>query len=373
MLWPDAGLMSSVQRRFSSGATIATWALIAISIFVTTSILIASTCQANDVSTANAGEAIYRRGVLGAGQPLEASRDDGLLTETGLLTLGAAAACINCHRRSGLGAREGRSTIPPITGRYLFHPVGQQLEDLDLPYVEGIRAERAPYTDSTVARAIREGVNAEGKPLSYLMPQYAMNDADMAALIAYLKQLDYRRQPGVTDTVLHFATIITPDADPVKRRGVLDVLEHYFADKNASPLGATPPLRASRKMMFMVNRRWQLHVWQLTGPPATWEEQLKQHLAAEPVFAVVSGLGGKTWAPIHAFCEHEAIPCLFPNVETPVDSGSDFYSLYFSRGVMLEADLIAKKILDTGSAALAKSVRQIYRARAPASPVSPAR
>ncbi|MGF6935632.1 hypothetical protein OKW41_004794 [Paraburkholderia sp. UCT70] len=89
--------------------------------------------------------------------------------------------------------------------------------------------------------------------------------------------------------MLHFATIITPDADPVKRRGMLDVLEHYFADKNASPLGATPPLHTSRKMMFMVNRRWELHVWELHRAPETWHEQLKAYLAQQPVFAVLSG------------------------------------------------------------------------------------
>jgi len=30
------------------------------------------------------------------------------------------------------------------------------------------------------------------------------------------------------DSVLHFATIVTPDADPLKRRGMLDVLEQFF-------------------------------------------------------------------------------------------------------------------------------------------------
>ncbi|WP_098497326.1 cytochrome c [Collimonas sp. PA-H2] len=305
---------------------------------------------------ADVGEAIFRRGIQGSGEPLEATREAGVRLQ------GADAACINCHRSSGLGAKAGRNTIPPITGRYLLHPRSKNMEDMDLPYVDGIRVDRDPYTDETIARAIRAGLNSEGQPLSYLMPQFALNDTDMTALIAYLKRLDKRRPPGVTDTVLHFATIITPDADPVKRRGMLDVLEHYFADKNASPLGATPRLRSSRKMMFMVNRRWQLHVWDLTGPAAGWEQQLKQHLEAEPVFAVVSGLGGKTWAPVHAFCEHEEIPCLFPNVETPVDAGSGSYSLYFSKGVMLEADLIAKKILDAGNGAVAKSVRQIYRA-----------
>ena len=211
---------------------------------------------------------------------------------------------------------------------------------------------------TTLARAIREGLNSEGKPLNYLMPHFALNDADMAALIGYLKQLDQRNLPGVTDTVLHFATIITPDADPVKRKGMLDVLNSFSPTRMLFPLGATPRLRSSRKEMFMVNRRWQLHVWQLTGPASTWQAQLERDFAREPVLAVVSGLGGKNWAPVHAFCERKALPCLFPNVEAPpADADHDFYSLYFSRGVELEAGLIANRILNPDSGKVAKEVQ----------------
>jgi mono/diheme cytochrome c family protein len=303
------------------------------------------------------GEAIYRNGVLSSGAPLAATRADGTRIE------GADTACIACHQRSGFGSKEGRIAIPPITGRYLFHARAASREDLDLPYVEGMRTDREPYTDATLARAIREGLDSQGKPLNYLMPRFTLNDTDMAALIGYLKRLDPVKTPGVTDTVLHFATIITPDADPVKRQGMLDVMEQYFADKNAVPLGPTPRLRASRKMMFMVNRRWQLHVWQLTGPAETWQEQLKKFLAKEPVLAVVSGLGGKNWAPVHEFCEREALPCLFPNVEAPPPGADrDFYSLYFSKGVLLEAGLIANGILKPDSGKVAKVVEQIYRA-----------
>lgn len=308
-------------------------------------------------SAANVGEAIYRHGVLGSGKPLEAIR------EAGVLLSGNDAACVNCHRRSGFGSKEGYISMPPITGRYLLHSGVPGVEDLDLPYVESMRAEREGYTDATLARAIRDGLNSAGKPFNYLMPHFMLDAADMAALIAYLKQLDQRKSPGVTDTVLHFATIITPDANPVKVRGMLDVLEQYFADKNSFPLGPTPRLRASRKMMFMVNRRWQLHVWRLTGPAATWQGQLERHFAEEPVLAVLSGVGGKTWAPVHAFCEHSAVPCLFPNVEAPpVNADRDFYSLYLSKGVELEAELIANSILKPGSGKVTKAVQQIYRA-----------
>jgi len=312
--------------------------------------------------SATVGKSIYLRGVLGTGALLEGSRE-----ASGLRTRGADAACVNCHQRSGLGASEGRNLIPPITGVYLFHPRARSTDELDLPYVQGLRADRDPYTDATLARAIREGLNSEGKPLTYLMPRFALDDADMAALIAYLKTLDPRKVPGVTDTVLHFATIITPDADPVKRSGMLDVMEHYFAEKNSRQMVPSPRMRPSgktmySKTMFMVHRQWQLHVWELTGPATTWQAQLAQHLAKEPVMAVVSGLGGSNWAPVHEFCEKEALPCLFPNVEVPVDSSGDFYPLYFSKGVVLEAQLIARKILEPGDGPPPRTVLQIYRA-----------
>ena len=320
-------------------------------------LLLSATSEANSESMANAGEAIYRSGMLGSGKPLLATREEG-----GVRMEGKDAACINCHRRSGLGSREGKISIPPITGRYLFQQRAPNAEELDLPFVDNMRANRDPYTDETFARALREGIDSKGKPLNYLMPQFALDDTDMAALISYLKQHDKRKLPGVNDTVLHFATIITPDADPVKAGGMLDVLNHFFTDKNADPFGPTPRLRSSHKMMFMAHRRWQLHVWKLTGSPETWQEQLEKYFKKEPVLAVVSGLGGKTWEPIQSFCENKSVPCLFPNVEAPPeDSDQHFYSLYFSKGVLLEAELIANKIFNPESGTKAKVVQQIYR------------
>jgi hypothetical protein len=257
--------------------------------------------------------------------------------------------------------KEGQNSIPPISGNYLFHPRAKDTDDLDLPFVETMRPDRDPYTDATLARAIRSGVAADGHELSYLMPRYTLDDADMAALISYLKQMAQSSVPGVTSSVLHFATIITPDADPVKRQGMLNVMQQFFKDKNDATRAQSPRLRSSHRMMFKANRRWQLHVWDLTGPPDTWEKQLNADLAKEPVFAVISGLGGKTWAPVHRFCEQAALPCIFPNVELPVVAERDFYSLYFSKGVLLEADLMAHE-LSAGQAAPAQGrVVQIYR------------
>ncbi len=308
------------------------------------------------------GRSIYLRGVLGSGAPLEGTRDPG-----GVAATGADAACVNCHQRSGLGSYEGRLSIPPITGAYLFHSLAHDARVPVLPYVESLHGNRDPYTEATLARAIREGLDSEGRPLSPLMPRFALGGADMAALIGYLRALDVHQTPGVTDSVVHLATIITPDADPVKRAGMLDVLEHFVAEKNRFPFKPTPAMRTSgrtqySKSMYMANRRWQLHVWELTGPAAGWRAQLEKHLAAEPVYAVLSGLGGSNWAPVHQFCEQNAIPCLLPNVEVPVVAEHDFYPLYYSRGVLLEAQLIARSILGPEGRATVGAVEQVYRA-----------
>lgn len=307
-------------------------------------------------SLASLGQRIYREGVLPSGQPVQAER------QSGLHITGATAACVNCHRRSGLGMKEGRTSIPPIAGSYLFHPRAGTIDDLDLPFVEGMRADRDPYTDETLARAIREGIAADGKPLSYLMPHYILGDAEMAELIAYLKALSPRVVPGVTAAMLHFATIVTPDADPVKRQGILNVLEKFFIDKNHYVRAESPRLRSSRRMMFKVNRPWQLHVWELTGAPNTWEAQLRARLSAEPVFAVISGVGGREWAPIHRFCEAQSLPCLFPNVDAPVVAENDFDNLYLSKGVLLEAQLIAHDLREQAAKAPPNRVVQVFRA-----------
>ena len=313
---------------------------------------------------ASVGESIYLHGT-GSSAPIEATRGADLRSQ------GAEVACVTCHRRSGLGVSTGSGAgargviIPPVTGQYLYHTRDAAFDEAGLPYLQNARANRGTYTDATLARAIRKGIDPDGKTLAYLMPRFALSDADMAALIAYLKQLNSGAVPGVTDKVLHFATIITPDADPVKRRGMLDVMQHYFADKNTFPFPPSPPMRSSgktlyAKSMYMANRHWQLHVWELSGPRGSWTQQLEQHLAAEPVVAAVSGLGGTDWAPVHEFCQSAGLPCLFPNVELPVVADQDFYTLYFSRGVLLEADLIAARIAAAGGPSV-KSVVQVYR------------
>src|SRR5260370_19100270 len=59
------------------------------------------------------GEAIYLKGVLGSGAPLTANRA-GAEPVTG-----EQAACVNCHRRSGLASQEAPTSFTPIPRPFL--------------------------------------------------------------------------------------------------------------------------------------------------------------------------------------------------------------------------------------------------------------
>ena len=80
------------------------------------------------------------------------------------------------------------------------------------------------------------------------------------------------------------------------------------------------------------------------------------------MFALLGGLSGGSWGPIGRFCERHEIPCLFPGTDLPDAGESDFYTLYFSRGLELEADLIANDL----AAHPVGTVIQVFCATAPA-------
>ncbi len=310
-----------------------------------------------DRALAQAGAAIYLRGVLPSGAPLE-----GVESRLGIQLRAADAACVNCHQRSGLGSRDSGSGIPPVTGEDLFQQRVSLAHQPAVLELEGLHGERAPYTDATLTRAIRSGIDSESRPFSELMPRFELDDSSMAALIAYLKQLTPRNPPGITGALLHLGTVVTPDSDPVRRRGVLDVLEHYVAEKNASPLPVPGVGRSGHtEGTGLAKLRWQLHVWQLTGTADTWRAQLERQFASDPVFALLSGVGSAEWTPVHEFCERHSVPCFFPNLEVPVVSEQDFYSVYFSEGVLLEAELIAKSIRAESAGKGPIAVYQVYR------------
>ena len=110
------------------------------------------------------GRKIYMEGVLPSGELLKGVRQGAVQVE------GAQAACETCHRRSGMGSLEGNFAVPPITGRFLFaNEDDRPLALVDTRQPKDITRAHKPYAESTLSKAIREGVDVDGKD----MPAYA--------------------------------------------------------------------------------------------------------------------------------------------------------------------------------------------------------
>ncbi len=270
------------------------------------------------------GRRMFRDGIRSSGEPLTA------IVAGDVPVLGTQFSCQNCHGRSGMGSAEGTYIVPAIAGRMLFAPSPQP--------------ERPAYDNVSLAKVLREGVTSSGRQLNPLMPRYVLSDSEVADMAVYLGGLSAGDSPGVDNEVIRLATVITGDVSSDARSAVLAVLQAFVEDKNRQTRaeskrfdrGSTP---ASR--LPTLHRDWQLDVWDIEGPADSWGAQLEDYYNESPVFALLSGVSAGSWGPIGRFCESNEIPCLFPGTDLPDAGESDFYTMYYSRGLDLEADLIA--------------------------------
>jgi ABC-type branched-subunit amino acid transport system substrate-binding protein len=164
---------------------------------------------------------------------------------------------------------------------------------------------------------------------------------------------------------------------------MLEVLQAFIEDRNRGLRDQVLREQGGSKRLGRSYRDWVLHVWDLQGPSDTWTAQLEADYRAQPVFALVGGLGNASWRPIHDFSERFEVPCIFPQTEVPVLAEHDFYTVYLSRGVTLEAQALARFLSDSGesgtvlqvfsrdeaSATAADAFRSAWKAAAGAAPV----
>ncbi|MDD5364934.1 MAG: cytochrome c [Gallionellaceae bacterium] len=297
------------------------------------------------------GQHLYRDGVLPSGQPLAG------MAQTGVVRFGKDAACTACHRRSGFGTAEGSIVIRPIAGPDLYQTREVNAATPRIAHQLG-KPLRPAYDDTTLARAIREGIDVTGRQMGNGMPAYPLGDAEMNALLTYLKTLSAETPPGVNDTEIHLATVIQPNVAPELRRAVIGVLDEFVRDKNAGVRSEEVRRKVGTMRVYRAYRKWVLHIWQLDGPPERWQAQMELRYRQQPVFALVGGLGTTSWQPIHAFSERFQVPCILPLTDLPATTGSNDYTVYFSRGIGLEAEALAQYL---GQQHDAEAIIQVYR------------
>jgi len=308
------------------------------------------------------GEIMYREGILPSGGPMEALVQGDIPVDSTMFS------CVSCHLRSGLGSLEGRVVTYPIDGITLYKPL---TNSWNMRWVSGSRYARSvtgdlrpAYNDETLATAIRGGLSPNGKMLDYVMPRYPLNDRDMEILIFYLRNLSIKPSPGATDTTIALATIIADDVNQADREAMMGPLKVMVGASKSGRLSRMAKLALASDPDSLMNKGYvtlSMAYWELKGPREGWGSQLEAYYKNGPVFAVVGGGSNGDWSPVHKFCEENRIPCLLPLTDLPAISTTDWYTLYFSKGLYQEGEAAAKYLNGSADISQDAPVIQVYR------------
>jgi ABC-type branched-subunit amino acid transport system substrate-binding protein len=157
--------------------------------------LLGGAAGADDLSPAErAGKLVYSRGESPSGGEITAriGRDASPLP-------GSVAPCGTCHGADGRGRPEGSALPTAITWPELAKPYG---------HAHPTGRKHPAFDAGSLARAIREGIDPAGNALDPVMPRYAMSDADLASLLAYLRVLERDLDPGISKGALRIGTAL---------------------------------------------------------------------------------------------------------------------------------------------------------------------
>ncbi|MCG7990558.1 MAG: hypothetical protein JAY99_18955 [Candidatus Thiodiazotropha lotti] len=282
------------------------------------------------------GKSLYKQGILPNGELVKATIQGDISVE------GNQLICETCHRKSGLGSTEGQQVVPAVAGSVLFKPLKLPTSKPPEPPVY-----REAYTRETLMAAVRDGVDANGQPLDPFMPRYQIDDEALDGLMAYVSTLSNTPSPGVDEKTIHFATIVLSSNKAEENKALVDVMATYVEQKNIETRYESKRAKNApwhKEWMFKPYRKWQIHVWELTGAEETWPDQLSTYYTKQPVFALVNGLVPTGWNRVSEFCEGHAIPCLFPTTQQPVISDENYYTIYLNKGAAHESEAVASYI-----------------------------
>ncbi|HQR31027.1 MAG TPA: ABC transporter substrate-binding protein, partial [Anaeromyxobacteraceae bacterium] len=202
----------------------------------------------------------------------------------------SAAPCGSCHGPDGLGRPEGGVVPTEITWGALSRPYGH-----DHP---GGRRHPA-FDERSLARALREGVDPAGNPLDPVMPRYAIPDADLRSLVAYLKVVDRDLDPGIGATVLRVGVVL-PDRGALAEvgLGMRSVLQAR-ADALAAAGGVN-------------GRKLELVVAGYDSDAEDGRAAAERLVRRERVFALLSGFAPAAEGAIEELAESERVPLVGP-------------------------------------------------------------
>lgn len=251
------------------------------------------------------GRAIYLRGET-AGKPLTAVVGD-------LEVPGSTINCAGCHGRRGEGKAEGGVVAGNLTWSNLTksyghtHPNGRK---------------HGTFTESSLTTAVVRGVDPSGNELAVAMPRYRISIEDMNDLVAYIKRLEFDRDPGLTSESIDVGVPLPTTAGLAELgQAVRQVISAYFEDLNARG--------------GIYNRKIKPH---FTESSASMSASMRDLNSKNQLFAFIGGVSAGADKDIAALAREEEIPFIGPATLLPqVEHPPNRYVFYLLPGVSEQA------------------------------------
>ena len=252
------------------------------------------------------GRAIYLRGETAGKKPLTAMVGD-------LEVPAATMNCAGCHGRRGEGKTEGGVVAGNLTWTNLTksyghtHPSGRK---------------HGAFNDSSFTTAVVRGVDPAGNELGVAMPRYRISIEDMNDLIAYIKRLEFDRDPGLTSESIDVGVPLpTSTALAGLGQAVRQVISAYFEDLNARG--------------GIYNRKIKFHFTEASADMSTSLRNLNNQ---KQIFAFIGGVSAGADKEIAVLAREEEIPFIGPATLLPqVEHPPNRYVFYLLPGVTQQA------------------------------------
>ncbi|HSF44204.1 MAG TPA: ABC transporter substrate-binding protein [Thermoanaerobaculia bacterium] len=262
------------------------------------------------------GKRIYLEGVSPSGAEITA-----VMSEASVEVPASAVPCAGCHGRDGKGRPEGGVSPTDLTWQALTKPYGVTLAS---------GRKHPAYDEKTLKRAIAMGLDPAGNPLHVAMPRFRMNQADMADLVAYMKQLGTEKDPGVSESELRIGVLLPP-AGPLSpmAQAIRSAVSARFDQVN--------------KNGGIYGRRLTPRFFEASGPPEQRRSWTADFLTREQIFAgAASFVAGADSELAGLFAEKE-IPLVGPFTLHPRESVPlNRYVFYLLPGVEIQAQALAR-------------------------------
>jgi ABC-type branched-subunit amino acid transport system substrate-binding protein len=262
------------------------------------------------------GKRIYLEGVSPTGAEITA-----VMSDASVEVPASAVPCAGCHGRDGKGRPEGGVSPTDLMWTALTKPYG-------VTHASGRK--HPAYDEKTLKRAIAMGLDPAGNTLHVAMPRFRMSQADMADLVAYMKQLGTEKDPGVSESELRIGVVLPP-AGPLlpMAQAIRAAVSARFEQVN--------------KNGGIYGRRLEPRFFEASGPPEQRRSWTADFLTREGIFAgVASFLAGADSELAGLFAEKE-IPLVGPFTLHPRESVPlNRYVFYLLPGVEAQAQALVR-------------------------------